>query len=239
MRMSDRVADQILEGIIARGVRIGERLPTEKVLAEQFGVSRTVIREAVRSLVGKGMIDARPGRGLSVTAPGASAAQQSMTLFLRGRVEHDYRKVSEVRRMVEVEIAGLAAQRATDAEIAQLRSNCDRMAAILDENEAASQVDLEFHSALARATHNELHLVMLDAISDSLLEIRRSTFHEPGRAGIALAAHRAILERIDGRDASGARASMRTHLDDVEHAWEVFNAAQAADVSVAGASADT
>lgn len=224
MRMSDRVADQILEGIIARGVRIGERLPTEKVLAEQFGVSRTVIREAVRSLAGKGMINARPGRGLSVTAPGASAAQQSMTLFLRGRVEHDYRKVSEVRRMVEVEITGLAAQRATDVEIEQLRSICDRMAAILEENEAASQVDMEFHSALARATHNELHLVMLDAISDSLMEIRRSTFHAHGRAGIALAAHRAILERIAARDASGARASMRTHLDDVEHAWEVFRA---------------
>ena len=232
LRLSDRMAEQVLDSIISNGLRSGARLPTERELGEQFRVSRTVVREAVRSLVGKGIIDARPGRGLRVAAPGAAAAQQSMALYLRDRVEFDYRKVSEVRRMVEVEVAGLAAGRATQDEIEQLQGVCERMAGVLDDVELASQADLDFHRWLVRATRNELLVVMLDAISASLIDIRRSTFRKLGRAQVALAAHRDILERVMAHDAAGARSAMRAHLDDVEHAWEqVANETRPADES--------
>jgi len=227
VRMSDQIADQILDSIITLGMRPGDRLSTERDLAEQFGVSRTVVREAVRSLAGRGVVDARPGRGLRVAAPRAATTRQSMTLFLRNQVSRDHRDVAEVRRMVEVEIAGLASVRATDDDLAVLRGICRLMEDRLDNLAAASEADIEFHRAIARATHNELYLMMLDAIADSLADIRALTFQEPGRPRTALEAHKAILARIQAHDLDGSVAAMRVHLDDVEQAWNRSILAQA------------
>lgn len=219
-RLSDRVANRLLESIVARGLLPGDRLPTERDLAEQFAVSRTVVREAVRSLAGKGIIEARPGRGLTVAAVDAAAVRQSLRLYIHGSSSIDYRRMHEVRATLEVQVAGLAAERATAAEIGQLGEICDRMEAVLHENEAASQADVDFHRVLAASTHNELFEVLLDAASGPLMEIRRETFTLHGRAAVALAAHREILGRVAARDSSGARRQMRAHLKDVERVWE-------------------
>jgi GntR family transcriptional repressor for pyruvate dehydrogenase complex len=219
-RLSDRVAAQMLETITSRGLQPGERLPTERELSVQFGVSRTVVREAVRSLVGKGVIDARAGRGLQVAAVGASAVWESMSLMLGQGSSLDYRKVHEVRRLLEVEAAARAAERATDAEIATMTDLLDEMRGVLDETEAVSRTDLEFHRTLARATHNELVLVMLEAIADPMLEIRRTTFKIPGRARAALDQHAEILAGIAARDPATAGLAMSRHLEEVEHIWE-------------------
>ncbi len=219
-RLSDLVAQRVFERIVDERLRPGERLPSERELAEQFGVSRTVVREAVRSLAGRGLIEARAGRGLSVGAVGAETVRQSVSFFLRGRPSWDYRRVHEARAMVEVDIAGMAAERATDDEIAGLRRVCEEMAAEIDDTERASQLDMQFHRDLARSMHNDLVTIMLDAIADSLLEIRRETFGPQGRARIALASHREILGRVEARDGIGARTAMARHLDDVELAWE-------------------
>lgn len=219
-RLSDRVADRLLETIVSRRLRPGDRLPSERDLAEQFAVSRTVVREAVRSLAGKGIIDARPGRGLTVSAVGAAAVRQSITLYLHGSSSIDYRKVHEVRAMLEVQVAALAAQRASDAELERLRGQCDSMERTLEDNEAASREDVQFHRMLAESTHNELYVLLLDAIGDSLMEIRVHTFRVPGRIAVALAAHREILRRVAERDVRGARREMRLHLQDVERLWE-------------------
>jgi GntR family transcriptional repressor for pyruvate dehydrogenase complex len=219
-RLSDRVANRLLETIVSRGLGPGDRLPSERLLAKQFGVSRTVIREAVRLLTGKGIIAARPGHGLAVTAVEASAVSQSLSLFVHGNDSIDYPKVHEVRAMLEVQVVALAARRATDGEIEQLRQVCDRMEVVLEDNEAASRNDLEFHRMLAAATHNELYEVLLDAVAAPLMEIRRETFTLPGRAGVALAAHREILGCVAAGDVSAARRQMRAHLRDVERTWE-------------------
>ena len=219
-RLSDRVANELLDTIVSRRLRPGDRLPTERELAEQFGVSRTVVREAVRSLAGKGIIDARPGRGLTVAAVEAAAVRQSFRLYVHGSSSIDYRKVHEVRAMLEVHVASLAGRRATAGELEELGSVCDSMESVLDDNEAASREDLQFHRALAMSTHNELYVLLLDAIGDSLMEIRRETFRIHGRAAVALAAHRDILQSVASRDAGGARRKMRVHLQDVERVWE-------------------
>src|SRR5205814_1558428 len=112
-RLSDKVAHLLLETIHAHGLQPGERLPSERELGEQFGVSRTVIREAVRALAAKGVIDVRTGSGLRVAAVDRSTVSESMSLFLRGSKTLDYPKVHEVRAMLEVEVAGLAAVRAS------------------------------------------------------------------------------------------------------------------------------
>src|SRR5437868_4206273 len=106
--LANQVSQQLEALIIERRLQPGDRLPAERELARQFGVSRTVIREAVRSLAAKGMLEVRSGSGTIVRAPNAAAVSQSMTLFLRaGYPELDYRKVLEVRSILEVEIAGL------------------------------------------------------------------------------------------------------------------------------------
>lgn len=222
MRLSDRVADQLLESITSLGLKPGDQLPTERVLVEQFAVSRTVIREAVRSLVGKGIIDTRAGRGLRVAEVSAAAVWQAMSLAL-GPVRDDHRKIDEVRRMLEVEIAGRAAERATEDQIAAMRASCDQMKATPDSHDV-SLVDLEFHRTVARGTQNELHLVMLEAIANPLLQIRRILFRVPGRRQSAIVEHARILKAIAAHDIEGARKAMRQHLTKLEHDWETVEA---------------
>src|SRR5215475_12594500 len=103
-RLSDKVAEMMLETILSRRLAVGDRLPSERELGEQFGVSRTVVREAVRALVAKGVIEVRSGSGLRVAAVEASAVSESMSLYLRGS-SLDFEKVHEVRALLEVHIA--------------------------------------------------------------------------------------------------------------------------------------
>jgi GntR family transcriptional repressor for pyruvate dehydrogenase complex len=207
----------MLETIISRGLRPGDKLPSEREISEQFGVSRTVVREAVQTLAGKGVIEARSGSGLRVAEADATTVSDSMQHFLRGSAL-DYAQIHEVRVMLEVEIAGLAAQRATAADLERLSRAMGAMEQAIDDVEAASEDDVQFHRAIASATHNPLHLMLLDSIGPSLLEIRRSTLaaRDGAAAGErALQSHRDIFERIEARDPEGAGAAMKAHLESV------------------------
>jgi GntR family transcriptional repressor for pyruvate dehydrogenase complex len=208
--------------ILAEGLRGGDRLPSERQLAEQTGVSRTVVREAVRALVGKGIVQARPGRGLTVATVDGSTVVQSVTLYLHKNHEVDYEMVHEVRTLLEVQTAGLAALRATDSEVEQLRHVCAQMADHLDDVEAASLDDVAFHRLLASATHNPLYDVLLEALAAPLMMIRRETFRLRGRAAVALNAHRMIMAMVSLHDSDGARDQMRRHLYDVESVWRAM-----------------
>jgi GntR family transcriptional repressor for pyruvate dehydrogenase complex len=216
-RLSDKVADMMLETILSDRLKVGDRLPSERELGEQFGVSRTVVREAVRALVTKGVIDVRSGSGLRVAAVDANAVSESMSLFLRGSTL-DFEKVHEVRTVLEVHLGGLAAERATDEDVAQLREIHERMQRETSDVEAAARDDLEFHRAIARATHNELFLLLMDSIGSSLIDIRRENLGS-GSAPMTLSQHEAILELIASHDAEGARTAMRAHLDGVASFW--------------------
>jgi GntR family transcriptional regulator, transcriptional repressor for pyruvate dehydrogenase complex len=217
-RLSDKVADMMLETIVSRRLRVGDRLPSERELGEQFGVSRTVVREAVRALVAKGLIEVRSGSGLRVAAVDAATVSESMGLYLLGG-EFDFAQVHEVRRLLEVHIAGVAAERATDEDIGALADACDRMAAVLDDIEQAALLDVEFHRLVAHATQNDLHLVLLDSIGKAHVEIRRSNIGA-GHGPETLRQHRAILAAVAAHDPEGARAAMSKHLDTVERFWK-------------------
>ena len=174
-RLSDSVVEMMLRPILAGELRPGDRLPSERDLGTQFGVSRTVIREAVRSLAAKGIITARRGSGLRVAAVPPAAVTESMKLFIRGSGALDYGQAHEVRTMIEIQVAGLAAARATDADILSLRRSCDEMAGVVGDVEALSLADVDFHRRIAEITHNDLYVVLLDSIADILLDIRRAT----------------------------------------------------------------
>jgi GntR family transcriptional repressor for pyruvate dehydrogenase complex len=223
-RLSDKVATTILEMILAEGLNVGERMPSERELSDQFGVSRTVVREAIRTLAAKGVLEARAGHGVRIVAVPARTVSESLRLFIRSGTL-DYSRVAEVRQMLEIETAGLAAQRVTDKGVDLLRANVDAMERAVGEVDRMSQLDLEFHRALAETTRNELFLLLLDSIGDALLEIRRRLFADsPNGAQMhtAVRAHREILAGIAARDAEAAQRAMRAHLSQIDTAWAEF-----------------
>jgi GntR family transcriptional repressor for pyruvate dehydrogenase complex len=219
-----RVADSLLTAIVDRGLQAGERLPSERDLANQFGVSRTVIREAVRMLAGKGLVDVHTGRGLTVSAVPVSSVTETLRLYLHGRgLLHAsvdaYAKVHDVRELIEVRVAERACVSATADDRDRLRRAHEQMRTVLGDVDAASAADVQFHRTIADIAHNELYVVMLDSIADVLLEIRRATLNEPGRPQRALDAHQQILDAILAGDREAARSAMQAHLDDSRRVW--------------------
>jgi GntR family transcriptional repressor for pyruvate dehydrogenase complex len=198
---------------------VGERFTSERELSEQFNVSRTVVREAIRSLAAKGVINVQAGRGHSVSRVEAIAVRESMSLYLHGIGELDYEMVHEVRATIELEVASLAASRATPEEVKVLSDVCERMAEHSSDMEFTSKADVEFHRTLATMTHNPLFTILLDAIGDVLLEIRIETMTIPGRPSKGLVAHREILAQVAAGNPEKARAAMREHLIESEALW--------------------
>lgn len=217
--LSDKVSNSITESIVSGRLTPGQRLPSERDLADQFDVSRTVVREAIRSLIALGLVISQSGRGAQVATIGPDAVSRSMSLFLRGSATVDYGNVHEVRTTLETRIAALAAERATAEDIEELQTTLEEMETNGDDNLRAAQLDGDFHRSLAKATGNALFVVLLSSIEDVLLEVRRGAFEAPGMVEYAIGAHRQILERVEAHDVDGARDAMQEHLDLSERAW--------------------
>jgi GntR family transcriptional regulator, transcriptional repressor for pyruvate dehydrogenase complex len=213
------VTAAILETIASRQLQPGDMLPPERELGRQFGVSRTVIREAVRALSAKGLLDVRSGSGVRIVAVDESTVRESVRHFVHGSMM-DYGKVDEVRRVLEVAAAGLAAERATDADIARMDDTIDRFANECSDLEASVQIDLEFHREVARATHNELFSVLHDAMGEMLAEVRRRNLSK-GRSErrLVVAMHQRIRDGIAAHDPAAAQQAMRDHLGHVQATW--------------------
>jgi GntR family transcriptional regulator, transcriptional repressor for pyruvate dehydrogenase complex len=221
-RLSDEVAAKLLTQIREGSLMDGEPLPSEREMSEQFAVSRTVVREAVRSLAAKGIVSVRPGKGLAVSRVEASAVRESMGLYLRGIEQLDYQMVHEVRTTIELQTASLAASRATPEEIRELAEVCEKMAGHPNDVLYTSRADVEFHRQLATLTHNPLFMILLDAIADVLLEIRIETMTIPGRLSKGLDAHRQILAQVTAGNPDGARLAMEEHLTESERQWKAL-----------------
>lgn len=212
----DLVTVQIEELIYAGGLAPGDVLPPERELMRQFGVSRMVIREALARLMGRNLIEARP-TGMHITAPSAESVGQSMTLLLRaGSPIPEYAKIMEVRRLLEIEIAGLAALRHDETDVALMRSLLEEAAQSLDDMDRFPALDVEFHRALATATHNELFVILIDTLRESLLRTREIGSTVPGTPARALSHHTLIFEQVCKRSVEGARAAMAAHMAEAE-----------------------
>jgi DNA-binding FadR family transcriptional regulator len=211
-RLADRVAASLTESIVSGRLQPGDRLPPERELCEQFEVSRPVLREAVRSLIAKGLLEDSPRRGHVVSALGRDTVTESLSLYLRGQ-RLDYGKLMEVRSVLEVENAGRAAERADEEQLAALRTAVEAMHEGMSAEQAAV-ADVEFHRAIATATGNEFFELLLDSIRDVLITAQLPTLAQPKIVRGAIRHHLKILERIEERDPEGAREAMRAHLRD-------------------------
>lgn len=201
-----------LERLIALG-ELGpdNRLPPERDLAAELRVSRASLRDAMRELEAKNLIERRPGRGTVVLPPPQHASD------LLGRLsgaERRLRDITELRATVEPRIAGLAAVRATEANLIQLSGVLGQTAGELTADHSV-QLDQEFHLLLARASQNPL-LVSLSSLTSSWTSPERLLSHATSAARTAShAGHREILDAVTGRDEAAAEAAMRRHLADV------------------------
>lgn len=213
-KVFERVAVQIEQRILDGDLRSGDRLPTERELAEQFQVSRTAVREALKILAQKGLVDMRPGRGTIVIDGAHEALQDSLGLVMRLKLGEVGGSTSlmEVRELLEVGIAALAAERATAQEIAALHTAVQVMDAHLDDAEAFIAADNRFHEALAQATQNTLILTLVKSIVHLLSEQRKHIFATPGAPQRGQAHHKDILAAVIRRDPQAARLAMRAHL---------------------------
>jgi GntR family transcriptional repressor for pyruvate dehydrogenase complex len=176
----------------------------------------------MRTLIAKDLIQVRAGSRTVISIPSGKSLAQSMAMLLHsGNSELDIHKVVQVRRVLEIEIAGLAAERRTVEDLARIEETLHQMAHASD-RESFATIDVDFHTALAMATHNELFVLLLDSISDVMLETRRTGYDVPAPEH-DLKFHRAVFEQIGG-DADGARLAMREHLlegeDTLRKRWD-------------------
>lgn len=222
LKVFERVAVQIEQRILDGELRSGDRLPTERELAEQFQVSRTAVREALKILAQKGLVDMRPGRGTIVIDGANEALRHSLGLVMKlklGEVGGSNTLV-EVREILEIEIAGLAAARATEQEIAVLREAVRVMDESLCNADAFIAADNQFHETLAQATQNPIIFILVNSIVNLLSEQRKQIFDVEGGPQRGQVHHKNILECVVKHDPESARAAMRAHLkqvrDDVE-----------------------
>ncbi|MBV9709545.1 MAG: FadR family transcriptional regulator [Ktedonobacteraceae bacterium] len=214
VKVFERVAEQIEKRILDGELRVGDRLPTERELAEQFRVSRTAVREAMKILAQKGLVDMRPGRGTIVIDGAREAMENSIGLLMKMKVGEvgSSDNLVEVRTILETEIAALAAARATEKEIAAMREAIRIMDESLDDADEFIAADNGFHEALAQATQNALILTLLNSIVSLLSEQRKQIFTVEGGPQRGQLHHRRILESVIRRDPASARAAMRAHL---------------------------
>ena len=219
--MRDRAADQLLDMVLSSGLRPGERLPPERELVVRLGVSRTVVREALNLLEARGLISIEHGRGAVVSGDSTHAVRDTLGLLLRVRPRVLW-ELLEIRKTLEVEIAGLAAERAEEGDVLAMREQLDRMLTSIDAPEGYVDADVEFHALLVRSTRNGVLLTMLDPVVELLQASRQVSASQPGSARRALREHAEILRCVEAGDADGARQQMRVHLmntaEDIEAA---------------------
>jgi GntR family transcriptional repressor for pyruvate dehydrogenase complex len=212
------VTDQIESMIRDRRLVAGDQLPNERELCRQFGVSRTVVREAIARLIARHLLEVRGGSGgIVVRAPSTETVSDALRLMFSLEANPlEHAKVLEVRRLLEVEIAGLAAERRTPADIEKLSLLLATHEEARDDLERIANIDLDFHMAIAGATQNELFVILLDSLRGILLTIRRLGYSTPGNPERALRYHRAILAEIKAGNVKGAREAMQSHLFEAE-----------------------
>lgn len=218
-----RKPPRLYEGValdLARAIMDGryapdDFLPTEQALAAEYGTSRNVIREALKVLSARMLIEIHHGRGAVVLPRHRWQLLDQLVHLVEEDQEVPY-NLLELRRILEVEIAGLAAQRANPEQISAMRDTLGAMQSAAAAPLECIEHDIVFHRVLAEAAGNPLVPLVLEPVAQLLRASRVATIHNPGAVERSVEAHRQILERVEAHDDGGARAAMRQHLLQVE-----------------------
>ncbi len=215
-KLYEQIAEQLLTQISERRLQPGDVLPPERELTRLYRAGRSSVREALRMLESKGLIEPI-GNGSFVVSGYANPLNNSLRLLM-SLDEASMHDIYELRRIVECEAAALAAERRADEHLAQMESAIEEMRQGLDaaSGEQYIDADLRFHLVIADATRNRLILHSMGALREVIRRALISIFQIPKSAERSLAQHEAILAAIADGDAQRARNEMRDHLVRVE-----------------------
>lgn len=215
-KLADRLVDAIREQIVSGIFQPGDKLPTEAQLCGEYGVSRTVVREAVTRLAADGLVLSRQGAGVFVSEQ-APTALASLAADLSGKVSMVL-NVLEVRMAIEIESAALAAQRRSPSQEADIRAAFREFDMQLQRGEPTGAADFAFHRAIAQATNNPFYVEILDVLGrrtiprDLVTTVSSELLQSQEYQAKLQAEHRAIMKAVSDGDAEAARDAMRGHL---------------------------
>jgi GntR family transcriptional repressor for pyruvate dehydrogenase complex len=214
-RIHEEVFGQIQQLIREGRFKAGDQLPSERELAETFRVSRTSVREALRALESQGLIVSKTGTGNFV----ADLPVESLVGPL-ARLLIDEKKaladVFEMRKVIEPQIAALAAERATESDIAQLKRIVAKQSEAVSRGETGVEADAELHLSIGRATQNRALQKLVSGLMEILGRSREESLQTKDRRDASIEAHRRIISAIEKHDKSRARDEMLHHIEQVE-----------------------
>ena len=217
-RVYHHIVAHLERAIYDGGLECGDKLPSERELGRRFGASRVAVREALRALEHRGLLEVRQGSsgGHFVRSVDASVMSRDFRTLLRlGRLTAA--QLTEARLMMEPEVARLAADRATDLDVKALRAALDERYAVAAGGRDTRDLDLDFHRRLALAARNPVQAVAIHALMDLESEIvaPRGLLADADRAEVEIA-HTALLEAVEARDGERAHQIMQSHIADVQ-----------------------
>src|SRR5712692_9676826 len=213
-RIPEEIADRIRLLILDGTFPPGRPLPSERILARRFGVSRGSIRDGLRMLEVIGLLETRHGQGTfprELTVDRLVAPLASVLTYRRDLQD----ELLDVRRMFEPAVARVAATRVTDEDLADLQRVLETQRRKLKTGQSAIVEDTAFHEVLARATGNRVVVSLMATLNDLLVESRKLTLKQTGRPGRSILAHEAVVAALRRRDPDAAAEAMRGHIDQI------------------------
>jgi GntR family transcriptional regulator, transcriptional repressor for pyruvate dehydrogenase complex len=220
----EQVVERLRDFIDARQLKPGDRLMSERDLAEQLGVSRTSVRQAITALKVLGLVESRHGDGVYLLRPSGAVIPTLASEIVDSEADHPL--IWEVREGIEVQAARLAARRRTDKDLRAMRGALRDMASSIAGGGDGIEGDRGFHRAIAQAAHNPFLAQLTDQLAAMIDRTSAASLTTAGRPEISLQAHAAILSAIEDGDEAGASELMRQHIE--KSAETVLGAAAAA-----------
>jgi len=214
-RVSEEIIAQVRDLITSGRLKVGDRLPAERELANTLQVGRSTVREAIRALESLGILEARPGEGTFLVSNPSDVRPDPITANAFKSWENQ-RKLFEVRMVIEPDLAALAARRASFEQIAKMREILREQEAAVKRGETGIKPDTTFHFLLAEAAGNEILLRIMDSLMDLLRKTREASLQTSGRSLRSMKQHKAVLRAIETRDPVAAEKRMREHIAEME-----------------------
>lgn len=217
-KIYEQVADSLLESLKNGTLKSGDKLDSVEVLAKNFNVGRSAIREALSALRAMGILEMRQGEGTYVKSFEASRFSLPVSVAFLMKSE-DMKDLLEVRQILEVGAAGSAAASRTNKDLESMRSALKAMEEAKGNGELGEQADLAFHMALVDASQNQMLINLMQSVSEIMVQAMRETrklLHTHEGTERLLQEHKLILKAIESQDEEEARTAMFNHLRNVE-----------------------
>ncbi len=201
-----------IKQMVSRGeLSGGQRMPSETELATRFGVGRSTVREAMKALALMGVVEISPGRGTFVCREARELLMEARVTRLR-LSDPKVQEVYEARKVIEVELAALAADRATPQDLQEIEGSLAEMGRTTGDDEAFTAADLRFHLAVARAAKNSLLEQFYSLADDLVARVIQEVIKMPSVKASSISLHAATFEAIKRGDVAAARASVLNHM---------------------------